>query len=685
MKKSSKLTLYSSAYMLATLLFSEYLLAGFTTGVTSRGLFLIFLLSVSLCLLLFTVELLLNRRSMRIITFILLCANSIIFCAQRIYFNIFGTFFTLYSLANGGQVFEFGGIIAYEIGVAAGWIMLFMLPALLYWPASSFFVGKGINLRSLSAVLISLWFSAASFVSAIVIINTGDRLPGSPYHAYYVDLQPNYAVSNLGLITTGRLELEHAILSILPGYNRSEGPPTIDEDNGLTIETEPVDQSKDSSPASGDNDGTGSTTSENNEANESSDTSVQVEPVILDLDFASLIQNESNDYIKQIHQWVHQREPSCTNDHTGMFEGYNFIFITAESYSHYAIDPELTPTLFKLQNEGFNFTNFYNPLWGVSTSDGEYVAVTGLIPKAGIWSLYRSGRNYMPFAMGNQLRQLGYTTFAYHNHTFDYYRRDISHPNLGYTYKGLGNGLDVAETWPESDLEMMELSVDDYIEDEAFHAYYMTVSGHLQYNYGGNFIAAKNKDLVAYLDMTEPARAYMATQIELDHALEYLLMRLEKAGAANRTLIVMSADHYPYGLKHQDLESLAGKQITGLELYRSSLIVYAAGMKPETVNTPVSSLDIIPTISNLLGLEYDSRMLMGRDVFSVTEPLVIFLDRSFITGDGTYYAPDRNWFAESGETLSESDLINKLNEIEERFYYSQLILENDYYNKLGLD
>lgn len=685
MKKSSKLTLYSSAYMLAALLFSEYLLAGFTTGVTSRGLFLIFLFSLTICLFLFVFEILLSQRLMRIFTSVLLLAGSVIFSAQKIYFNIFGTYFTLYSLTNGGQVFEFGGIIAYEIRAAAGWLFLFLLPVFLYWPACLFFVGKKTYARRLPAVLITLWFTAASFISAIIVINSGDRLPGSPYHAYYVDLQPNYAVSNLGLITTGRLELQHAILSKLPGYNRSEGPPTIDEDNDLTIETEPVDQSKTSSPASGDNDGTGSTTSVNNEANESTDSILQVEPVTLNLDFASLIQNESNDYIRQIHQWVDQREPSYTNEHTGMFEGYNLIFITAESYSHYAIDPELTPTLYKLQNEGFNFTNFYNPLWGVSTSDGEYVAVTGLIPKAGIWSLYRSGSNSMPFAMGNQLRKLGYTTFAYHNHTFDYYRRDISHPNLGYIYKGLGNGLDVAETWPESDLEMMELSVDDYIEDEPFHAYYMTVSGHLQYNYGGNFIAAKNKDLAAELDMTEPARAYMATQIELDRALEYLLSRLEETGAAERTLIVMSADHYPYGLKHQDLESLAGKQITGLELYRSSLIIYAAGMKPETVNTPVSSLDIIPTISNLLGLEYDSRMLMGRDAFSDTEPLVIFLDRSFITGDGTYYAPDRNWFAESGETLSESDLITRLNEIEERFYYSQLILENDYYSRLNLD
>ena len=62
----------------------------------------------------------------------------------------------------------------------------------------------------------------------------------------------------------------------------------------------------------------------------------------------------------------------------------------------------------------------------------------------------------MPFTMGNQLRVLGYNTRAYHNHTYDYYRRDVSHPNMGYDYKGIGNGLEMSKAWPRSDLEMME-------------------------------------------------------------------------------------------------------------------------------------------------------------------------------------------------------------------------------------
>ena len=35
-----------------------------------------------------------------------------------------------------------------------------------------------------------------------------------------------------------------------------------------------------------------------------------------------------------------------------------------------------------------------------------------------------------------------------------------------------------------------------------------------------------------------------------------------------------------------------------------------------TVNTPCSAIDILPTVSNLFGLEFDSRLMSGHDVFA---------------------------------------------------------------------
>lgn len=65
------------------------------------------------------------------------------------------------------------------------------------------------------------------------------------------------------------------------------------------------------------------------------------------------------------------------------------------------------------------------------------------------------------------------------------------------------------------------------------------------------------------------------------------------------------------------------------------------------------SLDVLPTILNLFGIQYDSRLLMGRDIFSDAEPLIIFSDRSFITEKGIYDSWSNSFDKISSEDLSE--------------------------------
>lgn len=64
----------------------------------------------------------------------------------------------------------------------------------------------------------------------------------------------------------------------------------------------------------------------------------------------------------------------------------------------------------------------------------------------------------MPFGLGNVFKREGYSPVnAYHDHTYTYYSRDESHPNLGFDkYVGCGNGLEKlmnCKVWPESDIE----------------------------------------------------------------------------------------------------------------------------------------------------------------------------------------------------------------------------------------
>jgi phosphoglycerol transferase MdoB-like AlkP superfamily enzyme len=146
----------------------------------------------------------------------------------------------------------------------------------------------------------------------------------------------------------------------------------------------------------------------------------------------------------------------------------------------------------------------------------------------------------------------------------------------------------------------------------------------MNYTFYGNSMANKNRQLVEDLPYNGDAKAYIACQIVLDRALERLIEMLNEAGVADRTVIAMSADHYPYGWEKSNLDELAGHVIDpDFEIYKNHFILWCQGMEKNIViDEPCSSLDILPTLSNLFGLEYDSRLLMGQDILSDAEPLV---------------------------------------------------------------
>jgi phosphoglycerol transferase MdoB-like AlkP superfamily enzyme len=252
----------------------------------------------------------------------------------------------------------------------------------------------------------------------------------------------------------------------------------------------------------------------------------------------------------------------------------------------------------------------------------------------------------------------------------------------------LGTGLKVQEQWPESDLEMIQLTTPEFIGTSPWHVYYMTVSGHKNYNWNGNNMARKHRDKVADLDMSENCKAYVACNIELDLAMEWLIQALDEAGELSNTVFAISGDHYPYGLTHEEIGEFLGHPVEpDFELYQSTFILWTPDMEPERVDKICSTLDIIPTLSNLFGLEYDSRLLAGRDIFSDASPLVMFANRSWITEEGRYNARTgvSEAFDQDGnrkepvEALSQGymDYVNGL--VANRFYVSRLILEEDYY------
>ena len=379
-----------------------------------------------------------------------------------------------------------------------------------------------------------------------------------------------------------------------------------------------------------------------------------------------------------IRGYIEGTTPSKKNEYTSYFEGKNLVFVVAESYSEIAVSPELTPTLYKLTHSGFVFDNFYVPYY-LSTIGGEFQSLTGLFPDSSILSTWRSGTTTFPYGLATSFKNKGYNTFAYHNNSGYFqdrnkYLKSIGFDNFKACYMGLNINCDV---WPESDIEMIEKSYEDYINsDKPFMTYYMTVSGHFEYTFDDNYIATKNKALVKDLPYSEKPRAYIACNIELDKALELLINKLDEAGKLDDTVIVMLADHYPYALSLNEINEISSYERDSLfEINHNSLVLWNNKMETKKIDKVGMPIDVIPTIYNLFGIDYDSRLLAGTDLFSEKEGLVILGNRSWITNKGRYNSIDNTTI---GDISSEYiEYIN--NTIQNRVAFSKAIFNYNGY------
>lgn len=567
--------------------------------------------------------------------------------AQSIYYHLFKTFLTAFSLTKMGMVAGAFG------DMAVGEILLNWFPiAMMAVP-----FGLAVVLRRrlipeegpMSRRMGARWALLAAVVQlaamGIVMCCGGGSM--SLRFIYLQAAVPELEVQNFGMLTQNQLELRRVLFGITPEDQ------SLRKGQALHLyrpASEPVEV-------------------------ESADYH------ILDIDFDRLIAEETDEDLLQMHTYFSQQVPTAKNEWTGYFQGKNLIWIVAEGFCTLAMDPERTPVLYEMAHSGFVFDHFYTPLWGVSTSDGEYTTTTGLIPKSGVWSYSQSAGNYMPFGFGNQFSQLGYRTMAFHDYLYTYYDRDKSFPNMGYEYYALGHGLELEEIWPPSDLEMMEEIVPMFVDEEQFMVYCLTVSGHLNYTYEENAMSRRHWDEVAGLPYSEGPKAYLACQMELELAMESLLTQLEEAGRLDDTVIVLSGDHYPYGLTDEEYSELLGRQVDpNFEIFQNTLILWNAQMEePVRVEKLCSSLDVMPTLANLFGLEYDSRLMAGRDILSDEPGLVIFSNYSFLTEEGAYNSVLDEFRSWDGSPPDEAYVQSQIAEVQNRVAYSAMILDHDYY------
>ena len=394
-------------------------------------------------------------------------------------------------------------------------------------------------------------------------------------------------------------------------------------------------------------------------------------PMTMIMSFGSYFKNETG---------------TLQNAYTKYFEGKNLILFMAESFNEIAVREDLTPTLYKLVNSGFKFNNFYTPTIS-STIGGEFQELTGLVAASGFLSPWKSGENYYPFGLATVFQELGYNTFAYHNHTYTFQSRNKYLASLGFdNYLGCRNGLEKrinCNQWPESDVEMINTTFADYKDsEEPFMVYYVTVSGHGDYGFNYSAMARKHKSEVQDLDYSEKPLAYLAAQIELDKSLELLINNLEENGLLKDTVIALVGDHYPYYLSLDEINEIASyKKDSVIEINRSNFILWNSEMDTIEVDKVGSQIDVLPTIYNLFGVKYDSRLIIGKDILSTEPGLAIFGNSSWVSDKGSYFVGSNKYISKDGE--EDEDYIKYMNKVvSNKITMSKYIMTYDYYRKV---
>lgn len=588
---------------------------------------------------------------LRQITGVFLVAAQVLLAeVQLVYHCIFGDFMPVSQIGMGGNVVvNFNSQLLYGIRQNLLKILLLLLPLIAVILCLALRRGQALKLRlrwkqtmASSAVLLALLLT----VTGLMYVGRDNAF--SVYRTFTnVNTSTDSSYKKIGMLATTAQELRYMLFSgsgsimITPSsLNMSDVPRTYSSNSYNVIES---------------------------------------------IDFTALADSTDSDILKATDEYLSNATPTRKNNYTGLLKDYNLITICAESFCPWFISEELTPTLYKLSHTGILFENYYGTFQSVTTN-GEYTMCMGLYPDMSRTktdsSFNVAGTNYLPFCLGNALKGMGYQAWGYHDYIGDFYNRNITHANMGYTFKAADSGLAMKIDWPSSDLEMMEASIDDYINSgEPFHAYYMTFSGHYQYNWD-NAMSAKNRDAVKDLPYSEPVKAYIACNLELEYALEYLMQRLEEAGVADKTCIVLTNDHYPYGLTEDEYNELAGQTLdTTFEKYRNSFICYVPGLSENiVVDEYCSTADILPTLLNLFGVDYDSRLLAGTDVLSSGLHVAVLSDKSFLTKTFRYDAGTETVIP-ADESITVSDGLVKTYRlyVDSRFQLSGNILNSDYY------
>lgn len=363
----------------------------------------------------------------------------------------------------------------------------------------------------------------------------------------------------------------------------------------------------------------------------------------------------------------------------GAFAGKNLILIMMESVDDWLITPEYMPNLYRLEQEGVYFRNYYAPIFlAAATFNSEFTANTGMIaPEYQVRNSYYT-EHALPYSLANLFRDAGYCARSYHAANPSIYNRGQIHLNFGYeSYNDYGD-LGMDDYMLDSQLLR---GYDQIVSDEPFFSFIITYSGHGPYTTEQQNISEPHLDRArAVIDYStvpytteaqkeEYTRA-VAQAMETDAFIGGLRERLEADGHAEDTVLMLFTDHYcKYFSDAELIEAIKGTSDHNM-LSNVPFVIWTEGITPQVSEKYVSTMDIAPTIVDLFSLDADLRYYIGNDMFGPDGGVVYF--RNYAWYDGKTY--------DTGNDASSNPAVLAMREqVREQIDISQDTFRYDYF------
>ena len=388
------------------------------------------------------------------------------------------------------------------------------------------------------------------------------------------------------------------------------------------------------------------------------------------------------------------------NKYTGRFKGKNVIFLQFEGIDDWLLTKELMPNTYKLLDHSINFTkhySFYNG--GGSTFNSEFAVNVGyMTPFTYPVNAYTLNKNDFPYSMANLLKQEEYSIKAFHMNSGEYYSRAINYLNFGYDqYFGLKDLGGYSDELYQLDRELVlnETFYNEMFKDSGkFVNYIITYSNHLPFttdkgvcrklvkiDYKDKLdkMSSSEKDaFISKLNMTE-IDCIKRQAKETDYFVGLLINALKENGLYNNTIIVAYSDHYLYTISDEKLLEPYGKDINTNLINHTPFFIWSSDQKREDIKVVTSQLNILPTVLNLLGVNYNKKWYIEKDALDKSyQPMTVFSDLSWYNGN-VYVDGDE---VKNNKNIKKEDLETLNNYVEFLIKKNDLVLKYNYFKEL---